>query len=312
MQAPTLGLAVCIPWGFLCDPVGNLTEMVEVPICSLRFLCVFQFRTLWCRALTSPRTYPTDMHVLLDLTSVSFPLDFGSKSGASRSRALMGAYVEPQFVTDRHHLQRPFRIVVQPAGMSGTSRASSPYPSSRATSAFPPTTVGSPEPEGSTAPSSPPPFADEDEVEEEEEPIDDKKWETLNSFLERVTVYAKVLKEQMDSVKHPRPAPAPASRTTRKRPRESASGGPSSKQMRHEDHEDIADGRNGQEEAAEKPATRFTQPVLVTGGKLKEYQLEGVAWMVGLFQNGISGILGECAHRMCSPKTNIRQRMRWD
>lgn len=36
----------------------------------------------------------------------------------------------------------------------------------------------------------------------------------------------------------------------------------------------------------------FTQPALITGAKLKKYQLEGVAWMAGLYQNGISGILG--------------------
>jgi ATP-dependent DNA helicase len=36
----------------------------------------------------------------------------------------------------------------------------------------------------------------------------------------------------------------------------------------------------------------YDQPVLVTGGKLKNYQLEGLQWMVSLDQNGISGILG--------------------
>ncbi len=77
--------------------------------------------------------------------------------------------------------------------------------------------------------------------------------------------------------------------------------------MRQENHEDVADGRNKQEECAEEPATGFTQQVLVTGGKLKEYQLEGVAWMVGLYQNGISGILGEHVSANCmAPKTNIR------
>lgn len=42
------------------------------------------------------------------------------------------------------------------------------------------------------------------------------------------------------------------------------------------------------------PGTRpkFLQPALVTGGKLKEYQLEGVEWMVSLDKNGVSGILG--------------------
>jgi ATP-dependent DNA helicase len=38
--------------------------------------------------------------------------------------------------------------------------------------------------------------------------------------------------------------------------------------------------------------SRLKQPALVTGGKLKDYQLEGLEWMISLDQNGISGILG--------------------
>ena len=52
-------------------------------------------------------------------------------------------------------------------------------------------------------------------------------------------------------------------------------------------------GENGEPipiEAEEKPA--FEQPALVTGARLKNYQLEGLQWMVSLDQNGISGILG--------------------
>lgn len=37
----------------------------------------------------------------------------------------------------------------------------------------------------------------------------------------------------------------------------------------------------------------FKQPQLITGTKLKDYQLEGVAWMAGLHENGISGILAD-------------------
>lgn len=37
---------------------------------------------------------------------------------------------------------------------------------------------------------------------------------------------------------------------------------------------------------------KFLQPTLVTGGKLKDYQLDGVEWMVSLDKNGVSGILG--------------------
>ena len=42
----------------------------------------------------------------------------------------------------------------------------------------------------------------------------------------------------------------------------------------------------------EEDSQIFTQPALITGARLKKYQLEGVAWMAGLYKNGISGILG--------------------
>ncbi|TFK51367.1 hypothetical protein OE88DRAFT_1630026 [Heliocybe sulcata] len=56
------------------------------------------------------------------------------------------------------------------------------------------------------------------------------------------------------------------------------------------------DRRKNEEEQAvvdDGALTKFTQPALVTGAKLKDYQLEGVAWMAGLFDNGISGILAD-------------------
>ena len=37
----------------------------------------------------------------------------------------------------------------------------------------------------------------------------------------------------------------------------------------------------------------FKQPALLSGAKLKDYQLEGVQWMIGLYEAGVSGILGE-------------------
>jgi ATP-dependent DNA helicase len=48
----------------------------------------------------------------------------------------------------------------------------------------------------------------------------------------------------------------------------------------------IVEGENGQ-----RP--KFPQPALVTGATLKDYQLEGVEWMVSLDKNGVSGILGK-------------------
>lgn len=51
-----------------------------------------------------------------------------------------------------------------------------------------------------------------------------------------------------------------------------------------------------QQEAAADAKYIFEQPALITGATLKDYQLEGVAWMAGLYQNGISGILGVSRH----------------
>ena len=46
-------------------------------------------------------------------------------------------------------------------------------------------------------------------------------------------------------------------------------------------------------EVDENDTRIFRQPQLITGTKLKGYQLEGVAWMAGLHENGISGILAD-------------------
>jgi ATP-dependent DNA helicase len=46
---------------------------------------------------------------------------------------------------------------------------------------------------------------------------------------------------------------------------------------------------------------KFKQPDLITGATLKDYQLEGVEWMVSLDQNGASGILGMVS-QVCRPR----------
>lgn len=52
-------------------------------------------------------------------------------------------------------------------------------------------------------------------------------------------------------------------------------------------------------EDLEDEVTIFPQPRLITGAKMKNYQLEGLQWMVALHQNGISGILGACCACVC-------------
>ena len=61
--------------------------------------------------------------------------------------------------------------------------------------------------------------------------------------------------------------------------------------------------QQGQTEESSQPKTEdgleskeehspFPQPRLVSGARLKPYQLEGLQWMACLHSNGISGILG--------------------
>ena len=148
-----------------------------------------------------------------------------------------------------------------------------------------------------------------DDEDEDDEDDDEEKWQKLEPFLERVTVYAKALKEQMDSAKYaaapststPRPAP----KNTRKRPRESVSDTRNAKVSRREDQPDVNSSRNSPVDATEETQPRFTQPILVSGATLKGYQLEGVAWMVGLYQNGISGILGTFPHTVFFVETDV-------
>jgi SNF2 family DNA or RNA helicase len=70
--------------------------------------------------------------------------------------------------------------------------------------------------------------------------------------------------------------------------------------------------------AASKPI--FAQPPnLASGCILKDYQLEGVRWLVSLFENGVSGILADevCKVERAVPQSstlfsNLVDTRRWD
>lgn len=47
------------------------------------------------------------------------------------------------------------------------------------------------------------------------------------------------------------------------------------------------------ESTAQSSKTQVSQPALVTGGTLKSYQLEGLEWLVSLYENGLNGILAD-------------------
>ncbi|CAL1702831.1 unnamed protein product [Somion occarium] len=168
-----------------------------------------------------------------------------------------------------------------------------------------------------TAASSPPPVSQETTIDEhDDEDIseeDKRKWDQLAPFLEKVTVYARLLKDKMDEVKkvQSRPKGTATQRSTIK-PKSAVGSIPkfetgkkpkstrgNKKRVLIESDSNEPDTKKAKvsteapDEEHEDDGAVFTQPALVTGGKLKDYQLEGVAWMTGLFQNGISGILAD-------------------
>lgn len=131
----------------------------------------------------------------------------------------------------------------------------------------------------------------------------------LSSLLEKSAAYVSVLKEQMDKVKvdHSRRNAAKITTATEPNPNSESVIDKSKKRTHvHADPDETQtqkrikleketseDGSaSHQIDKKEEEAHAFQQPALITGATLKEYQLEGVAWMAGLYQSGISGILG--------------------
>ena len=129
----------------------------------------------------------------------------------------------------------------------------------------------------------------------------------MEVLLQKTSIFTEALKDQMDCTREKHAAVAAAA--IQKRPKKTKQNKLVGRSGRHlsgrgkrtrldSDDEDHSD------EEAEEPLKRvkvlpddakpaFVQPALVTGAKLRDYQLEGVAWMVSLWENGISGILGE-------------------
>ncbi|SJL00234.1 related to proliferation associated SNF2-like protein [Armillaria ostoyae] len=151
----------------------------------------------------------------------------------------------------------------------------------------------------STAPSTPPPDEAED-VDTSVKPIalEDaetaKKYSELNRVLQKSAMYSKILHERLLETKATQKKIA-----DEKAERRSAAAKKGRKRLRDDGDDDAASAKkmkmgDGSAEASEvdDETVLFPQPSLITGAKLKSYQLEGLHWMVSLHQNGISGILG--------------------
>ncbi|KAM5545483.1 hypothetical protein V8D89_000521 [Ganoderma adspersum] len=143
-----------------------------------------------------------------------------------------------------------------------------------------------------------------DDPEEQDEEVNERLAQ-LESLIQRSGEYVKLLKTQMDQVKvnygarrqkpksEVKTKPNTRAKNARKRSRVVSDSEEEREVKRTKaggaQDEEVEKAEEGE---GEKKYT-FQQPALVTGATLKDYQLEGVAWMAGLHQNGISGILAD-------------------
>ncbi|KAG5637500.1 hypothetical protein H0H81_004324 [Sphagnurus paluster] len=195
-----------------------------------------------------------------------------------------------------------------------------------------PATSHSPRPElsstaASTAASSPPPAeaseygesepnANPSEKSEDEGDVDEemeKRYSRLQYVLEKSAVYSSILKQRMDEDKANMEAAAKAKKAAKEKrvaPKSKRSNARSGRKRARVDTSDESSEEesgcskrrktkeDGQAQREEESLV-FEQPALITGAKLKQYQLEGLQWMVSLDQNGISGILGVSFRAQC-------------
>ncbi|KAI0300001.1 SNF2 family N-terminal domain-containing protein [Multifurca ochricompacta] len=132
---------------------------------------------------------------------------------------------------------------------------------------------------------------------------DDARFMNMQALLEKSSIYTEILKDQMDRSreKHASVAATTQKRTPKQKQRQSfgragrrhASGRGKRMRMGTDDEGDGEEPSKRAKVLSDEHKPAFVQPALLTGAKLKDYQLEGVAWMVSLWENGISGILAD-------------------
>jgi ATP-dependent DNA helicase len=122
-------------------------------------------------------------------------------------------------------------------------------------------------------------------VDDQDDDDGETRFQKLEALLEKSRVYSRIMKERMEQARQNMQAKSVSTPTARK-PNTSARG-KGKKRPRTEEEEEDDDST----EPEELPP--IEQPSLITGTKLKSYQLEGLAWMASLYENGISGILAD-------------------
>ncbi|KAL6072288.1 Transcription activator BRG1 [Balamuthia mandrillaris] len=123
------------------------------------------------------------------------------------------------------------------------------------------------------------------------------KLQRLQFLLDKTTLYSQFLSQKLTLLQEPSGGAVSQSRPTKKRKR---SGNDAEEEEEKESEgEEQNDKENGTQSntngssSATEMRVGFEQPALVSGGKLREYRLEGVNWLARLYENGVNGILAD-------------------
>ncbi|KAG2070844.1 hypothetical protein BDR04DRAFT_1231463 [Suillus decipiens] len=125
-----------------------------------------------------------------------------------------------------------------------------------------------------------------------------ERFSRLQRLLEKSFTYSKLLGAQMDKEKRACALRAAMQAAAPSKPESSRRRVPKRGKKRSRVEEVDEEAPPVKPQIQEPPVVegqrpKFPQPALVTGAKLKDYQLEGVEWMVSLDKNGVSGILAD-------------------
>ncbi|KAL1668175.1 SNF2 family N-terminal domain-containing protein [Schizophyllum commune] len=127
----------------------------------------------------------------------------------------------------------------------------------------------------------------------------EERLRNLELLLKKANAYTTILQQSIAPPASPTPPPV---KKAKRKPAAKKGRGKRTKAEASEDEENEAPVKKrktgeGDAEEDEKPVfsarAPIAQPKLITGATMKDYQLEGLRWMVGLDSNGVSGILAD-------------------
>ncbi|POM77639.1 SNF2_N domain containing hypothetical protein [Phytophthora palmivora] len=116
----------------------------------------------------------------------------------------------------------------------------------------------------------------------------------LDSLLEKASLYSSFLFSNMESAATVSDVVEEAEPTKGKRKRGKKSTHESNKKTKKGvDKLREVQGDTAMDTRQQPKKVEFKQPKLLTGGTLRDYQLEGIRWLCNLFENGLNGILAD-------------------